>query len=259
MAGFGTAPQAIRSVVVRNRAAGGRVGEAARESMETSAPEREVGAGVRGQLESSKCCDFAERERLGDRERPVPEVWLGCDKLDVYAIPGQRPQRERSLERRDTSTRDENVHPVGALRCHGASVARPRRRDISDAPEGRCGELPISGLQARSCRLTTCAVVGVCAGSCRRVVGAPVRAQPSSSDHSLRCVLPSWDACCLLRSRATAKISVPDHQFTGSKLRDSVSPTTFAISQTMNQTSVIRVLLFSSVGAGAPSANREGP
>ena len=34
----------------------------------------------RGELERTGC---PEPERLGDRERPVPEVVLGCDELDV--------------------------------------------------------------------------------------------------------------------------------------------------------------------------------
>ncbi len=58
------------------------------------------------------------------------------------------------------------------------------------------------------------------------------------SDHPPRGALPNRGACCLLRSRAAARMSVPAHQFTGSNVSGSLSPTTFAISQTMNQISV---------------------
>jgi hypothetical protein len=56
--------------------------------------------------------DSAELERFGDRERPVPELRLGSEELDGHVVLRQRPQRERGLERRDPSTRDEYVHAV---------------------------------------------------------------------------------------------------------------------------------------------------
>ena len=67
-----------------------------------------------GQLEVRH---LAEAERLGDGERPVPEVRLGREHLDADPVLRERPQRQGGLEGGDAAAGDE--YP----RCH---VQRPR-------------------------------------------------------------------------------------------------------------------------------------
>ena len=67
-------------------------------------------AGVGCQLRKLEVTHLAEPERLGHRERPVPEVGLGRDQLDAYAIFCERPQSERGFECRDASACDEDVN-----------------------------------------------------------------------------------------------------------------------------------------------------
>jgi hypothetical protein len=59
----------------------------------------------------SECVQLVEAglpqpERLGNRERPVPEVWLRPHKLDLDAFLGERAQCQRGLQRCDTPAGD---------------------------------------------------------------------------------------------------------------------------------------------------------
>ena len=53
--------------------------------------QREGRAGSGSQLGQLEVARLAERERLGNRQRAVPEVRLGSEQLDRYAFLGQRP------------------------------------------------------------------------------------------------------------------------------------------------------------------------
>jgi hypothetical protein len=59
---------------------------------------------------------FTERERLGNRERPVPEARLGSAQLDGDEVAGESPQGQRGLERRNTAAGDQNVGRAVAVR-----------------------------------------------------------------------------------------------------------------------------------------------
>jgi hypothetical protein len=54
-------------------------------------------------------------ERLDDRERPVPEVVLRREQLDVDAVAGQVAQRQHRLEPGDAAAGDQHVEPSKLL------------------------------------------------------------------------------------------------------------------------------------------------
>ena len=66
---------------------------------------RTCGGGERGQLVAVR---LPQLERLGDRERPVPEVRLRPDELDLDTLFGERAQRQSGLQRRDASAGDDD-------------------------------------------------------------------------------------------------------------------------------------------------------
>ena len=76
------------------------------DALERAERERRAGGGSqRGQLVTVR---LAQLEGLGDREWPVPEVWLRRQELDYDALFGELAQCQRCLQRRDTSTRNDN-------------------------------------------------------------------------------------------------------------------------------------------------------
>ena len=52
---------------------------------------------------------LAESERLGHRERPVPELRLRGEQLDAYLSLSQRAERQRRLQRSDAAAGDEHI------------------------------------------------------------------------------------------------------------------------------------------------------
>ena len=140
---------------VRDGAAWGGVREATSRIDGDELSGREGRAGVGRQLRQLEVPHLAEPERLGHRERPVPEVRLGREKLDPYAIFCERPQSERGFERRDASACDEDARPIGGIRWHEASVAPTRgetsgtrlNRDVANYRPVRCWA-PIYGSRA---------------------------------------------------------------------------------------------------------------
>src|SRR6266540_5968257 len=52
---------------------------------------RELRSGFRRELRKVEGQHLAEPKRLSDSERPVPELRLGSDQLDVHALPGSVP------------------------------------------------------------------------------------------------------------------------------------------------------------------------
>jgi hypothetical protein len=70
----------------------------------------------------------AQPERLHDRERAVPELRLGREKLDRDLARCQAAQREQSLERCHASAGDYDAKRRAAsvhwCRVHGSSLAR---------------------------------------------------------------------------------------------------------------------------------------
>jgi hypothetical protein len=58
---------------------------------------------------------LAHGKRLGNRERPVPEVRLGSEELDGDTILRERTQRQRGFESGDASTGDQDVRSVAAI------------------------------------------------------------------------------------------------------------------------------------------------
>src|SRR5439155_6963339 len=75
---------------------------------------RTVGARDPRKLEGAS---VAGGERLCDGERPVPELRLRSDELDVDALLGNRPKRQHRLEAGDATAHDQHAQAIWWLRC----------------------------------------------------------------------------------------------------------------------------------------------
>ena len=70
----------------------------------------ELGAGVLGELRERHAVGVAERERLGDRERPVRELGVGRDERQVDPVARERAQGEQAFEACHSTAGDDDVH-----------------------------------------------------------------------------------------------------------------------------------------------------
>jgi hypothetical protein len=77
----------------------------------TEREQRAAVVGDRGELEP---VHVGDPERLGDGERPVPELRLRGEQLDLDALLGVAPDREQRLQSRYSAACDQ--HPQGAAR-----------------------------------------------------------------------------------------------------------------------------------------------
>jgi hypothetical protein len=92
--------------------------------------ERELdarGGGERRELEPVRARGV---ERLGDRDRPVPEEGVGRQQLDVHQIAGQMAQGEHRFQARHAPAGDEHPQAVVADRssrsfCHRGRAPPP--------------------------------------------------------------------------------------------------------------------------------------
>ena len=116
--------------------------------------ERERRAGGGRELAELVPLRLAQLERLGDGERPVPEVRLGPEQLDVNLLLREGAERQSGLERRDASAGDDDTRRLHgtlprrlgcSIRCMAGSLPRragavhPRRaalrlREIRELP-----------------------------------------------------------------------------------------------------------------------------
>ena len=108
----------------------------------TESEGRAGGSGERAELVAVR---LTELERLGNRERPVPEVRLRPDELDVDTLLCERAQRESGLQRCDTTTGDED--PLGhqtALDDVTPSIdSHPRKPGLTFHPQRAAPSLRI--------------------------------------------------------------------------------------------------------------------
>jgi hypothetical protein len=100
---------------------------------------RDGGACGGCQLAQLEAQDLAQPERLGHRQRPVPEMRLGREQLDLDATLPVCPQRERRLERSHASAGDQDrcrstlAHDYSPFVVR--AIVRPRPgRAIGDFP-----------------------------------------------------------------------------------------------------------------------------
>ena len=108
------------------------------------------GLGDRGELE---VMGAAGVERLGDRERAVPELGLGCEQLEVDQVAGERSQREQRLQPGHAAAGDQNTQTAVALRAlgfrHPASLAVTLRLRIRKRSYPAAGYPHHAGEQAK--------------------------------------------------------------------------------------------------------------
>ena len=114
-AGLGLVPQAMRSVEYGSAPPGSVYARRRTTSTETRVPCVNVAPASAARVDKLEPPHLAEPERLGDRERPVPEVGLRSEEFDCDAVPGQRAQGERRLQRRDAASGDQDVCSVTLL------------------------------------------------------------------------------------------------------------------------------------------------
>ncbi len=111
-----------------------RVGDASRGIHGHESPEGDGCPCLRCEGREVKAAHPTEGERLGHGHGPIPEARLGCEKPDIQTIVAERLQRERSLERSNTSTGDQHVYLLvvhvdllfGSRPCMCATPTDPR-------------------------------------------------------------------------------------------------------------------------------------
>ena len=119
--------------VVRHRA-DRRLGLAAAGVHALERAENEGRAGGRCQGSELEALRLAQLERLGDGQRPVPEVRLGPDQLDVEPLLCERIQCENGLECRHTAAGYQDLPGHRPW-----SVRRPAGPLIRSGPRTGCG------------------------------------------------------------------------------------------------------------------------
>lgn len=79
---------------------------------------------------------LARAERFGDEQRPVREVALGRDELDLYELRRQLVQRQRRFEGGNAAADD---HDSGSPGVHAGSVRRGPGLFIGTIPDPGSG------------------------------------------------------------------------------------------------------------------------
>ena len=102
-----------------------------------------------GKVDQREPRRLSDAERLGDGQRPVPEMRLGREQLKVDALLSELSERKRRLQRGHSTARDQD--PVSGLlsltlahrssfRCRWSSMRCRRSGSIRAAPESSCGK-----------------------------------------------------------------------------------------------------------------------
>jgi hypothetical protein len=93
-----------------------------------------------GQIAELEVMHVTETERLRDRQRPVPEMRLGSQQLQVDAILGEVAKRKHRLEGGDAASGDEDSESrlgARARLCHGGTLASANLASIGIGREKR--------------------------------------------------------------------------------------------------------------------------
>ena len=84
----------------------------------------DAGAAVAGDSREVEAVCLTDPGRLGDGQRPLDELSLGAQQIDLDLLPGRGPQREQQLESGNAAAGDQNA---GVALAHRAARTAQRR------------------------------------------------------------------------------------------------------------------------------------